>query len=1211
MVKKYLKFILITLILAVGLGMAAQAITDVTPANSVLNPVTETLYFVDNSAPQIKVYRRTATGWDGRDANKQTHHLPLPSVCYGLAVSADQNGGKLYVSVNAGSNSHIRVYDLDNLGYPVSSNTFAKLDADYWPSAASPAGMALNASRNHLYVAEKHYGGLYVFEISTGNFVDYFPGPTDNDTHFEIAVSGSKIYVSNKSAIGKIHVYQDNGGSNIAYNSAATITGLTYPTYVKVVEDKLYVAVNGTDGTDIKVYDTSNNSPIGNVQSSVVGSYGWTAFDIQSGWLFFKKSHNSGETTNFLYKIKTNTISGNVTADLVDTDTQDDRVNKSDGLAVSFDRAKAALSFSPTGAVQIVSTGSGNRAPDLPDVTDLKQYKLVDHTEIGAGEAVNVNQTLAEIDVTDLDPDGDALIPIVAYQKRTDQGWMGNFIEVEGPATVSGIAAVPLGTLEDGVYEWEAKVRDPFGEESSWRRYNNNNATADFIIDMVAPVTTILAPADGATVSGVFQLRARIDDSSLEDTIVEAAEYFIDTQGANGTGVSMDGPFDSHTVTVTKDWDSRYYSPGDHPIYIHGKDEAGNWGVFASVTVNIDNPAPTVTSVDPDNGVQGEAVVIINLIGTNFVEGATTVKLTRGQSEILADPNFYEYFGSTHIRCRIAIPLAAEIGPWNVVARNPDGQIGQLDDGFTIYAPGSAPVINSITPENGNLGATLNNVEIAGENFVTGATVKLARTGRTDITPVPGSVNVINANLITCDFSIPLSADPGVWTPMVTNPDGQTGSLVDGFAIFGGPPPSVISIDPNNGVQGETIAIINLIGTNFVDGAGVKLTRVGQSDIDASSVVVANSEYISCSIAIPQTAEIGLWNVVVTNPDTQSGQLDNAFTVYAPGTAPTITSIDPDNGDRDTTVSVTITGTNFDPAIADGKVKLARTTQTDIPADTGTINVVSQTEIRCDFSIPATAATGAWTVMVTNPDGQTGSLVDGFRVNAGATGQITYTLYHVDEGNLNWIALPFANTGLTTTIDLGEAIASTFPSSIDGDTILITLWDAENQVSQQTTGLYVGGTFFWTPDTGQPLSVGNMYAVSISKADRAPGVVFSTDLTISGDAPSAGSIGFDLYHVDEGNLNWISIPWYTIGLTNTVDLGDSIATKFTAEDGDTILITLWDAENQVSQQTTGLYVGGFFWTPDTGQPVAIGYPYSLSISRANRQPGEVFIVIWP
>jgi hypothetical protein len=316
-----------------------------------------------------------------------------------------------------------------------------------------------------------------------------------------------------------------------------------------------------------------------------------------------------------------------------------------------------------------------------------------------------------------------------------------------------------------------------------------------------------------------------------------------------------------------------------------------------------------------------------------------------------------------------------------VVVTNPDDQSGQLDDAFTVYPQGSgAPKITSITPNGGNAGETVSITDLAGENFIDGATVKLARTGQTDINGT--NITVVNANQITCDFDIPSNAVIGPWTVMVTNPDTQTAQLVDGFIVYGGEGPTVTSIDPDNGVQGETIAIINLIGTNFIDGATVKLTRVGQPDIDATNVVVANSNYISCSIAIPMAAEVGAWHVVVTNIDTQSGQLDNAFTVYAPGTAPTITAITPDNGDRDTTVSVTIDGTNF----ADGiTAKLARTAQPDMNATN--VNFVNANQITCDFDIPANAVTGPWTLMVTNPDRQTGSLVDGFRVNPG--GQVT------------------------------------------------------------------------------------------------------------------------------------------------------------------------------------------------------------------------------
>ncbi|MEK7244287.1 MAG: hypothetical protein AAB112_09040, partial [Thermodesulfobacteriota bacterium] len=71
---------------------------------------------------------------------------------------------------------------------------------------------------------------------------------------------------------------------------------------------------------------------------------------------------------------------------------------------------------------------------------------------------------------------------------------------------------------------------------------------------------------------------------------IAAAEYFIDTVGANGTGTLMsavDGAFNSPLENVTASVDMSAQPPGDHTLYVHGRDAAANWGAAGSVVVTV------------------------------------------------------------------------------------------------------------------------------------------------------------------------------------------------------------------------------------------------------------------------------------------------------------------------------------------------------------------------------------------------------------------------------------------------------------------------------------------------------------------------------------------------------------------------------------------------------------------------------------------------
>ena len=93
----------------------------------------------------------------------------------------------------------------------------------------------------------------------------------------------------------------------------------------------------------------------------------------------------------------------------------------------------------------------------------------------------------------------------------------------------------------------------------------------------------------------------------------------------------------------------------------------------------------------------------------------------------------------------------------------------------------SAPTVTSITPDSGLNNGMVNITNLAGSNFLAGATVKLTKSGQSDIAGT--SVTVVSGTKITCTFDLTGKA-AGTWTVVVTNPDAQSGSLTDGFTVL-------------------------------------------------------------------------------------------------------------------------------------------------------------------------------------------------------------------------------------------------------------------------------------------------------------------------------------------------------------------------------------------------------------------------------------------
>lgn len=124
----------------------------------------------------------------------------------------------------------------------------------------------------------------------------------------------------------------------------------------------------------------------------------------------------------------------------------------------------------------------------------------------------------------------------------------------------------------------------------------------------------------------------------------------------------------------------------------------------------------------------------------------------------------------------------------------------------------------------------------------------------------------------------------GAWTVTI-NAVAVNTATPQGFALVVAgdvsetlPLPSVTSITPASAETDSMASITDLHGTNFQNGATAKLARASFPDIPGTSVNYVSNSQLTCSFDL-LNAEGGLWDVVVTNPDTQTATLAGAFEV--------------------------------------------------------------------------------------------------------------------------------------------------------------------------------------------------------------------------------------------------------------------------------------------------------------------------------------------
>jgi hypothetical protein len=187
--------------------------------------------------------------------------------------------------------------------------------------------------------------------------------------------------------------------------------------------------------------------------------------------------------------------------------------------------------------------------------------------------------------------------------------------------------------------------------------------------------------------------------------------------------------------------------------------------------------------------------------------------------------------------------------------------------------------------------------------------------------------------------------------------NGFRGWFIDDVSVTGDAlaAPNITSIVPSTSAAGE---IVDLFGQNFVTGAAIE---VG-GNLVTSAVFSTTQAEIEAPFLSP-----GQYDVTLTNPDGQFDTVVNGLTITNT-LPPDAFFIDPDSAMVGASVSVTITGSNFQAGagVTFGGQSL------------NNLTVVNEFTITGDS--PSSLAEGVHSVVVTNPDGQFDQLPGAFTV---------------------------------------------------------------------------------------------------------------------------------------------------------------------------------------------------------------------------------------
>ncbi len=248
----------------------------------------------------------------------------------------------------------------------------------------------------------------------------------------------------------------------------------------------------------------------------------------------------------------------------------------------------------------------------------------------------------------------------------------------------------------------------------------------------------------------------------------------------------------------------QFSAPADATYYIKTYRYAdtipiGRYGDFDLTITDINHPS--ITSLSPSSGsVSGGYTV--DIAGSNFESGATVKFGVYTATDVT-----WNNATSMTVTVPANIPGYADIKIYNPVTSDGITPQGTLSDGFEYNGSPLDPVISSISPDFGDYtGST--EVTITGDYLIDGLTTALGST-------TLASVTVVDAKTIQATVQ---SVPRGVHTVTVTNPNGASSSIVNGFE--------------------STLTEIATIGSTFVAGSPLQNSITITEDVRMSDLYV-------------------------------------------------------------------------------------------------------------------------------------------------------------------------------------------------------------------------------------------------------------------------------------------------------------------------------------------------------------------------------------
>jgi trimeric autotransporter adhesin len=323
-----------------------------------------------------------------------------------------------------------------------------------------------------------------------------------------------------------------------------------------------------------------------------------------------------------------------------------------------------------------------------------------------------------------------------------------------------------------------------------------------------------------------------------------------------------------------------------------------------AVSLEVDNPAPTISEISPNAVGTGATSASVSVIGTGFVP--TTVIDSNGS------PRTTVYVSGTQMNVTLSSADVAAAGTLSLTAVTP-APGGGTSTASSVNVANLPPTVASFSPRTVLAGASNpTTITVTGTNFNAGTMVQLNGSSR--------ATTVVSATQLTFQLTVADQASTQQLALTVVNPAPGGGAANAGYLLVLAqtPTPVISQVTPSQMIVGSGATYIVVYGTNLSQLSGANFYNL-------TSTVLWNGTPLTTLLFNPagsiQTIEAQVPASLLTSTGTatitvssssSTPAVSNSLTVSIVNPPPpTLTSINPSAVPINTSTTVTLSGSGF------------------------------------------------------------------------------------------------------------------------------------------------------------------------------------------------------------------------------------------------------------------------------------------------------------